>query len=58
MTWRSVVFQALVATAIWGLAMTQVFGWPRETILIPMALFGSLMFAILGTVKMIKDRRK
>ena len=58
MTWQSVVFQALVATVLWGLGMIYAFDWPRETILFPMVMFGLLMFAILGTLKMIKDRGK
>lgn len=57
MSWNTVIFQSLVAMAIWGLGMTMVFAWPRETILLPMAMFGLLMFAILGTVKVIRDRR-
>ena len=57
MTWRGVVFQALASTAIWGILMTWAFGWPRETILGPMVIFGMLMFAILGTIKMIQQRR-
>lgn len=57
MSWQGVVFQALLATALWGLGMTLGFGWPRVAILLPMAMFGLLMFAILGTMKMIKDRR-
>lgn len=56
MTWRAVIFQVLAATALWGLGMTLVFDWPRETILLPMAMFGMLMFAVLGTLKMIRDR--
>lgn len=58
MSWNTVIFQALATTAIWGLGMTFLFDWPREAILLPMVLFGLLMFAILGTLKMIKDRRK
>lgn len=56
MSWRAVIFQALATTAFWGLGMTLFFDWPRETILLPMAMFGMLMFAILGTLKLIRDR--
>lgn len=58
MSWGAVVFQALAATAVWGILMTVFFDWPRDTILVPMAVFASLMFAILGTKKMIFDRRR
>lgn len=58
MTWQSVVFQTLVTVVLWGLGMIFVFDWPRETILVPMVMFGLLMFAILGTLKMVRDRRK
>lgn len=58
MSWASVVFQALATTAVWGLLMTVVFDWPHDTILVPMLMFGLLMFAVLGTKKMILDRRR
>lgn len=57
MTWRGVIFQALASTAVWGLLMTGLFGWPRDAILVPMVMFGLLMFAILGTIKMVRERR-
>lgn len=57
MSWQSVIFQSLLAMVLWGLGMTLVFGWPRDTLALPMGMFGSLMFALLGTVKVIKDRR-
>ncbi|MEF3047717.1 hypothetical protein [Pseudotabrizicola sp. L79] len=56
MTWRGVALQTLVAMVLWGLGMTWVFGWPREAILTPMVMFGLLMFAVLGTVKLVKER--
>jgi hypothetical protein len=57
-SWASVIFQALAATAVWGILMTVFFGWPRDTILVPMVMFGLLMFAVLGTKKMILERRR
>jgi hypothetical protein len=38
--------------------MHLVFGWPREGLLAPMALFAAVMFAMLAATKFLKDRGK
>lgn len=58
MSWRGVLFQTLLATTLWGLGMHLVFGWPREGLLAPMALFAAAMFAMLAATKFLKDRGK
>lgn len=58
MNWRGVLFQTLFATAIWGLGMHFAFGWPREGLLVPMAAFAVVMFAVLAGIGFLKSRRK
>lgn len=58
MSWRAVLFQTLASTAIWGLLMTSFFDWAQETILLPMGVFGLIMFAGLAVSKLIRDRRR
>ena len=57
MSWRGVLFQTLLAMVLWGLGMVFVFGWSRADVALPMVMFGMLMFAVLGTIKLIRERR-
>jgi uncharacterized integral membrane protein len=56
-TWSATTLQALASTAIWGILMVWMFDWPRETILMPMVVFGLIMFALLAVSKLVRDRR-
>lgn len=58
MSWRGVLFQALLTALLWGLAIHLVFGWPREGLWMTMALFAGLQLAMLAAIKFLKDREK
>ena len=58
MNWRGIFFQALLTTALWGLGMHFVFGWPLEGMPLKLAIFAVIMVGLLALVDLVVHRRK
>ncbi|WP_439103093.1 hypothetical protein [Celeribacter marinus] len=43
---RALLYQTLIATALWGLGMVWLFDWPRDKILAPLLFFAATYWVI------------
>jgi hypothetical protein len=55
---RGLIYQTAFVTLLWGLGMVFIFGWPRDTIAVPMVVFAMIYICFLAAWKFLRKQRK